>query len=288
MVKYLDEAGLSQLISLIKSADAGLQGQIGTLNSLSTTAKTNLVVAINELAASAGLYKIVEKGSPNEGCLKSYELKKYSTPEAYGDDTAADINIPKDFLVKSATIETVETENTPVQGFAVGDKYIDFVINTKDTENGSADDEHLYLNVNDLVDVYTAGNGLSLSNTDEFSIKTPDTKDANDILTVGTNGVEAILPAATSNANGILGGVIVGTNINVSSGTISVDTADNDTLGLVKPDNETIVIDTSGVISLSPSVAIPTTSGDDSVTSLWENWEDTNSNQSSGEPELTP
>ena len=33
------------------------------------------------------------------------------------------INIPKDFLVKSATIEICETADTPVAGLAVGDKY---------------------------------------------------------------------------------------------------------------------------------------------------------------------
>lgn len=62
------------------------------------------------------------------------------------------INIPKDFLVKSATLETVVTENVPYAGAHVGDKYIDFVINSKEAPGN---DDHIYLPVNDLVDVYT-------------------------------------------------------------------------------------------------------------------------------------
>ncbi len=63
------------------------------------------------------------------------------------------INIPKDFLVKSAALSTVTTANIPYQGAHVGDKYIDFVINTRE---GTGTAEHIYLPVNDLVDVYTA------------------------------------------------------------------------------------------------------------------------------------
>lgn len=63
------------------------------------------------------------------------------------------INIPKDFLVKSAALSTVSTANVPYQGAVVGDKYIDFVVNTRE---GTDTAEHIYLPVNDLVDVYTA------------------------------------------------------------------------------------------------------------------------------------
>lgn len=70
------------------------------------------------------------------------------------------INIPKDFLVKSATIETCATVNTPVAGLAVGDKYIDFVVNSKDNDDTAS---HIYLPVQDLVDVYTAGNGIDVT-----------------------------------------------------------------------------------------------------------------------------
>lgn len=94
--------------------------------------------------------------------LKSYQLFK--------DGVAVDgsiIDIPKDYLVKSASLETVTVVDNPQVGFEVGDKYIDFVINTKE-DNGT--EKHLYINVSDLVDVYTQGNGISIEGN-KISVK---------------------------------------------------------------------------------------------------------------------
>lgn len=108
----------------------------------------------------------VEKQAQAEsGYIATYVVKQGGTQKG------VKINIPKDFLVKSASVETCSTANTPSQGLAVGDKYIDFVINTKDSSSSSGN-EHLYLNLHDLTDVYTADNStLQLSNSNEFSIK---------------------------------------------------------------------------------------------------------------------
>ena len=46
------------------------------------------------------------------------------------------------------------------------DKNQSFIINTKD---GSGTNEHIYVNVKDLIDTYTAGTGLTLTNN-QFSI----------------------------------------------------------------------------------------------------------------------
>jgi len=79
------------------------------------------------------------------------------------------INIPKDFLVKSATVETCSVDDVPVEGYVVGDKYLDFVVNSVD---GTATDAHIYLKVTELVDVYNADNStLELSSSNVFSIK---------------------------------------------------------------------------------------------------------------------
>ena len=99
-------------------------------------------------AAAAAEYSIAQQATAESGYAATYYLTKD------GVQAGAKINIPKDFLVKSATLETVETANVPYQGAAVGDKYIDFVINAKDASETA---EHLYLPVNDLVDVYTSG-----------------------------------------------------------------------------------------------------------------------------------
>ena len=105
----------------------------------------------------------VEKQATAEsGYIATYHVKQNGTK------VGASINIPKDYLVKSATVGTVSTVDTPVIGYKVGDKYLDFVINTKDS---SGTDEHLYVLVSDLIDTYTAGSGLTLTNN-EFSIGT--------------------------------------------------------------------------------------------------------------------
>ena len=107
----------------------------------------------------------VEKQSTAEsGYVATYVIKQGGTA------LSPKINIPKDYLVKSASIGTCSTANSPVNGYVVGDKYLDFVINTKDS---SETDEHLYILVSDLIDTYTAGNGLTLSNN-EFSISNGD------------------------------------------------------------------------------------------------------------------
>lgn len=49
------------------------------------------------------------------------------------------INIPKDLLVKSASVKEVTEADQPYEGAAVGDKYIDFVINSVEGDaNGEA------------------------------------------------------------------------------------------------------------------------------------------------------
>jgi len=101
----------------------------------------------------------VEKQTTAEtGYISTYVVKQN------GSQVGSKINIPKDYLVKSATVNTCSTTGTPT-GFTKGDKYIDFVVNTKDS---SGTDEHIYLNVNDLVDAYTAGAGLELTNSNEI------------------------------------------------------------------------------------------------------------------------
>lgn len=105
----------------------------------------------------------VEKSATAEtGYIATYKVMQGSK------QVGASINIPKDYLVKSATMETCTVINNPVTGYMVGDKYLDFVINTKDNTGTS---EHLYILVSDLVDTYTAGAGLTLT-SNEFSIGT--------------------------------------------------------------------------------------------------------------------
>ena len=127
--------------------DVTINGSSGTL-----TNKT-LAFTIDQDA-----YTIVEKSTANTGYAKTYQLKKGDTVVS-----GSDIDIPKDFLLKSASMGVCETADSPLQGLAVGDPYLDFVINTVDS---SATAQHIYINVKDLVDVYTAGTGISISNNE--------------------------------------------------------------------------------------------------------------------------
>jgi hypothetical protein len=136
------------------------------------------------------LIAVEKKATANTGYASSYTIK------ANGVALSPDIDIPKDFLVKSATLETVATADVPYSGAVPGDKYIDFVINAKDSSETA---EHIYLPVNDLVDVYTAGNGLSLTGG-EFTVVV-DTANANG-LSVGASGVA--LAVATDSAAGAM------------------------------------------------------------------------------------
>ena len=83
-----------------------------------------------------------------EGYVASYVVKQN------GKSAGATINIPKDYLVKKAELKTCTVADTPVAGYKVGDKYMDFTINTVE---GSGNESHIYINVNELFDAYTSG-----------------------------------------------------------------------------------------------------------------------------------
>jgi len=137
-----------------------------------------LETAIN--AGGTGSVVTVEKqGSAESGYAATYIVKQG------GSQVGVKINIPKDFLVKDASIETVATADSPYAGAAVGDKYIDFVINTTDASETA---QHIYLPVNELVDAYTAGNGIDVSNANVISAVVDNTSEA--FLTVGANGLK--------------------------------------------------------------------------------------------------
>ena len=136
-------------------------------------------------------YSIVKLNTATDGYLATYQLQK--------DGAAAGVNIdiPKDYLVKSASIKTSTGDGDP-SGFPAGTKYIDFVINTHDTISGTGTESHIYLNVQDLVDAYTAGNGISISDSNEVSAKVV----AANGLSVDANGIKMSL--ASGNAAGAM------------------------------------------------------------------------------------
>lgn len=141
-----------------KSSTSGLVKNDGTIDT------STYLTQHQSLSDIGGAVTITEQGTAETGYAKTYVISQG------GSALNTKINIPKDFLVKSGQVRTVSTADDPVEGYEVGDKYIDFVINTTDD---SETDEHMYILVSDLVEdtTYTAdGTTLQLSNG-QFSVK---------------------------------------------------------------------------------------------------------------------
>lgn len=132
-------------------------------------------------------YKIVKLGTATDGYLATYQLQKD------GEKAGVNIDIPKDYLVKSASIKTSTGDSDP-SGFPTGTKYIDFVINTYDSQQGTGKESHIYLNVQDLVDAYTAGNGIEISAENVVSAKVVSANG----LSVDADGIKMGLASADS------------------------------------------------------------------------------------------
>lgn len=137
-------------------------------------------------------YAIEKQNTAEDGYFASYKLKKTIDGESvYVGDT---INIGKDMVVNSATLEIVVEANVPYAGAEIGDPYIDMAFN----DVGAS---HIYIPVKGLVDVYTAGDGIEIVNG-KVSVKLADV----------TNGLSAVdgalfINLATPNSAGALSAV---------------------------------------------------------------------------------
>lgn len=120
-------------------AIAGIKEDVGTLDNLGTTAKTDIVSAINEVRNSVSVggtaaAVTIDTNTTTDGFLKSYTIKQ-------GENTVGTIDIPKDMVVESG--EVVTNPNGQSAG-----TYIKLVL-----ANVA---EPLYINVGTLVDIYKA------------------------------------------------------------------------------------------------------------------------------------
>lgn len=141
----------------VKDAVDVVDGKIGTLADLDTTAKTDLVGAINEVlqsveAGGTGSVVTMTTDTTTEGYLKTYTFKQ-------GNTEIGKVDIPKDLVIQSGEI-VVDPD-----GQTAG-TYLKLTI-----ANQTAP---VFVNVKDLVDAYTAqANGtqiqLAISDTNEIS-----------------------------------------------------------------------------------------------------------------------
>lgn len=178
-----------------------------------TLGAAGLMVTIPEVTVP--VYDIV-KDADSGDYAAIYHLTKDGT------NTGAAINIPKDLFVKSGEIVDNPT------GQPAG-KYIKLTLQNQD--------EPIYINVADLVDAYTEGNGITISTTNEISAKVV----AANGLSVGATGIAMALASADAN------GAMSSSDFSKLTGIDEGATADTITL--------------NGTATKTPSFYAPTTAG---------------------------
>lgn len=123
----------------IKDASDALDAKIGTLEDLTTTNKGNIVEALEEVKSTVGNAQTagevtVDTTTTTAGMAKSYTIKQ-------GTKTVATIDIPKDMVVKSGTVEK-DPKGQPAGTYLV-------------LTLANATEDKVYVNVGTLVDIYT-------------------------------------------------------------------------------------------------------------------------------------
>lgn len=152
-----DESTDGSVAKAVKDSTDAINTKIGTLADLDTTAKTDLVNAINEVRAAVdaggtGSQVTIDSSVAEEGMVKSYVFKQ-------GETTIGTVNVPLDLVVSGGSVVTNpdgQTEGT----------YIELIIANQE--------DPIYINVADLVDAYTAQASaaqvqLVISDTNEIS-----------------------------------------------------------------------------------------------------------------------
>lgn len=123
----------------VADAKAELEGKIGNLEALNTTNKATLVEAINEVLTAVGAggtaAAVTMVTNDTEDYAASYTLKQ-------GTNTIGTINVPKDMVVKSGTVEV-----NPA-----GKEEGTYIVLTL----ANATEDKIYVNVGTLVDIYKA------------------------------------------------------------------------------------------------------------------------------------
>ena len=196
---FLGEDEVKALIATAKGeAIANANGKIGTLTDLNTTAKGNLVAAINEVhdaiakAQTAGKVTMYEaEGVGN--VLKSYTFYQGEKTDA---NKIGTINLARDLVVTSGEVVTDPSGQT-------AGTYIKLTIANQT--------KPLYINVNTLVDVYTAKENaeqvqVAISETNEVSAsivaksvtKTELSKDVNASLAKADTAIQSVTEGATN------------------------------------------------------------------------------------------
>ena len=242
--KWVDIAGEGKEVTIGHSLSGAVAGVYGDASKSVKVAvdEAGHVTSAEEVAIAE--YSVVTLETATDGYLASYQLQKDNVP------VGAIINIPKDYLVKSTSVKTATADDP--SGFAEGTKYIDFIVNTYDTDSGSGKESHIYLNVQDLVDAYTPGDGIEISEANAISVKVV----AENGLSVDASGVK--MGVATADTNGAMTSTMVvklnGIAEEATKNVITLNGAANENPSFYAP----VDAGTKGQVLLSNGSGVPT------------------------------
>lgn len=193
---YIDASINEKIVTFTTHGTHGTNGT-DTLDLSMFQTGSEVAQAIAAALASIPEYTIERLAVAETGYSSSYILKKGNS------QVGATINIPKDMVVSNGEVKTVTTANVPYQGAQVGDKYIDLTI-------ANTSQNHIYIPVKDLVDVYVAGNGINISSNNYISVIV-DPNNSNG-LGVGGSGVSMYVVSPSINGVGGSNGAMLATD----------------------------------------------------------------------------
>lgn len=160
---------------------------------------------------AAAEYSMKKLDAANEGMSASYQLTKNGT------GVGAVIDIPKDMVVKSGTVETYKEGNLPT-GVTIAGTYIVLTL-------ANATEDTLYINVDGLIEYVTGGSGeddaIQINVTSDTHKVTASVKNGSLTLAMMDAGVKASLAKADSAVQEITTGTTNGT-INVDGDEVAV------------------------------------------------------------------
>ena len=167
------------IITVSRAQPTAANISVSALDHVSAGDLQTVLGALEDAIDAGGTGSVVTMSSSTEdladGVLKSYTIYQ-------GEQEIGTIDIPKDFLVKSGQVREATASDT---GFNVGDKILDFEINTIGDDETSS---HILISVADLVDAYTGGNGINVDSNNEITAVVDSTSES--FLTVGSGGLK--------------------------------------------------------------------------------------------------
>jgi len=209
-----DTAVANQFVTEVKEVDGKVQVQrarptaadvsVAALDNVPAGDLQTVLGALEDAIDAGGTGSIVtlEEAAGTGDVLKVYTIKQ-------GGNTVGNINIPKDLVVSNGRIVTGTWSGntfTPdaTQPGSGPDKALELTIANQANP--------IYINVADLVDAYTQGNGIEISASNVVSLKLDSTSES--FLTLGNGGLKL------SGVQNAIDSAIAGLDSSVAAGTL--------------------------------------------------------------------